>query len=79
MRKVVQQEVARCPTCIVHSRRQIHDPMGDMPIVCGQGQFISADLIGPFMPSQQGNKHVLTTIDLATVYAQAYAKPSKTN
>jgi len=79
MKADIVGQLRKCSLCVVHRRRQIHLPMGEMPIATAPGQIIGADLIGPFVTSPAGNVYVLTIIDHCTGHAEAYAIPRKTN
>jgi transposase InsO family protein len=79
MKTDIQRYVAKCPTCIVHSRRQPKAPMGEMPIATQPVQIVAADLIGPLVKSDNGNVYILTMIDHCTGWAEAYPIPSKTS
>ena len=74
----VKHFFARCPTCIVHSKRLPRAPMGEMPLPKAPMQMVAADLIGPLVKSPQGNSNILTIIDPAMAWAEAYPIPNKT-
>lgn len=79
MKPDIESELKKCATCIAHNRKQIHLPMGEMPIASAPAQIIGADLIGPFVRSPEGNAYVLTVIDHCTGWGEAYPIPRKTN
>jgi hypothetical protein len=64
MRSEIRRFTQACPTCTIHVARRQHTPMGEMPIPCYPGQFISADLTGPLPESPLGNKYILTIFDM---------------
>ncbi len=79
MKSNIQQIISKCPTCIVHSKKKIHVPMGEMPLVTAPGQIVSTDLIGLFVASPSGNVYILVVLDHATGHADSYGIPRKTN
>ena len=79
MRPEICAKIAKCTVCIAHSRTRDKAPMGNMPQPVSPMQMVSMDLIGPFVPSTEGNKYVLTVIDNFTGFAEAYPLPSKCN
>ena len=79
MRPEIRAKLAKCTVCIAHSRTRDKAPMGNMPQPVSPMQMVSMDLIGPFVPSTEGNNYVLTVIDNFTGFAEAYPLPSKCN
>ena len=79
MRREIDKLLKLCPVCRVHQRRTGHVPMGEMPLAAYPMQIVGADLIGPFVPSHNGNRHVLTLIDHCTGWAEAFPLKDKTN
>ena len=79
MKEDIKNFVKNCPTCIVHSQKKVHLPMGEMPVANSPGQIIGVDLIGPFVKSPQGNIYILTVVDHCSGWAEAYPIPRKTN
>ena len=53
--------------------------MGDMPTPVSPLQMVSLDLVGPFIPSKNGNRYILTVICHASAWAEAYPLPDKRN
>ena len=79
MRKDVRSLLAKCPTCIAHSRKRDHTEMGTMPTPVSPMQMVSMDLIGPFVTSTLGNQYILTVICHCSGWAEAYPIPNKSN
>ena len=77
MRASVRARLNKCATCAVHSKRQDHVAMGDMPLPPTPMQIVALDLIGPFVASSKNNKYVLTIIDHCSGWAEAYPIPDK--
>ena len=50
-----------------------------MPVASSPGQHISADLIGPLVCSNYGNKYILNVIDHYSGWIESYPLPSKEN
>ena len=65
--------------CRIHQRRTDHVPMGGMPLAAYPMQIVGAHLIGPFVPSHNGNRYVLTLIDHCTGWAETLPLNDKTN
>ena len=77
MRRSIYKRLKTCPICQLHSRRQIHVPMNEMPLAVSPFQIIGADLIA--MPeSLQSNKYALTIICHCTGWAEVYPLKDKT-
>ena len=79
MKSDVRRHVETCPTCIVHSKKVVHAPMGQMPIATTPMQFVGMDLIGPLVKTPHGNQYILTLIDHCTGWAEAFPIPQKTS
>ena len=79
MRQDVHSILAKCATCIGHSRKREHTEIGKMPIPVSPMQMISMDLIGPFVTSTLGNRYILTVICHCSGWAEACPIPDKTN
>ena len=79
MRADITSFIAKCPTCLVHSRIQPRAPMGEMPIATAPMQIVGADLIGPLVKSPHENCYILTIIDHCTGWGQAYPIPAKSS
>jgi len=73
----VRRTVRACPTCTVHISRRTRVPMGEMPLPQYPGQFVSADLMGPLVESNQGCKYILCILDHASGWVEAYPIPNK--
>ena len=67
----------RCGLCRVHSEQQQHSPPTNMPVAQLPGDLVAADLVGPFPISPKGNRYILTIMDHATAWVEAYPIPSK--
>ena len=51
-------------------------PLGEMPIIDEPFHRVAVDLIGPITPvSDKGNRYILTVVDYATRYPEAFALP----
>ena len=79
MRCEIGELLKLCPVCLVHQCHTDHVPMGEIPLVAYPMQIVGADLIGPFVPSHNGNIYVLTLIDHCTGWAEAFPLKDKTN
>ena len=77
MKAEIRRFTQACPTCTIHVARRQHTPMGEMPIPCYPGQFISADLTGPLPESPLGNKYILTIFDMFSGWVDCYPLPDK--
>ena len=73
----VRRAVRLCPLCTVHIKQRLHVPMGEMPLPHYPGQFVSADLMGPLVESNQGNKYIMCVLDHASGWVEAYPLPNK--
>ena len=78
MHKEVASFITRCPACVVNTDHRDKVRPDPMPIAEYPGQVIAMDICGPYVPSRTGNKYILTLIDHATGYAEAYPIPDKT-
>ena len=79
MRKQIRVNLSKCTICIAHSKRRDKTTMGDMPTPVSPLQMVSLDLVGPFIPSKNGNRYILTVICHASAWAEAYPLPDKRN
>ncbi len=79
MRKSIGEYLKTCAVCLAHTRHKVHVPMGDMPIVLTPMSTIAMDLIGPFVPSVNNNKYMLTLICLCSGWAEVVPIRDKTN
>ena len=79
MRKEIEVWYKRCPSCLVHTSRPEHVEMGEMPVPTSPGQIIGADLIGPLVESEYGNRYILMVIDHFSKWVEAFPIPRKTN
>ena len=77
MHASVKRFVSSCPLCTVHLRRRERTEMGTMPIATYPMQIIGVDLMGPFVPSENGNRYVLVVIDHCSGWCEAYPLPQK--
>lgn len=73
----VRRTIKQCPLCTVHIKQRVRVPMGEMPLPNYPGQFISADLMGPLIESNQGNKYIMCIMDHATGWVEAYPLANK--
>ena len=79
MRQDIRHTLAKCTTCIAHSRNRDKTIMGEMPVPVSPMQMVSIDLCGPFVTSKQGNKYVMNVICHHTGWAESYCIPDKTS
>lgn len=79
MKADVRKYCFHCPVCSVHTRAREHCEMGEMPIPAYPMQYVSADLTGPLVQSDNGNSYILSIIDHLSGWAEAYPLPNKTN
>ena len=79
MKREIDTCLAKCPTCIAHSKVQPRAPMGEMPVAKAPMQIVAADLIGPLIQSTGGHKYILTVVDHCSGWAEAYPLKTKTS
>lgn len=79
MRAEVDQLLAKCPVCIVHSKTVPRAPMGEMPIATAPVQIVGMDLIGPLIKTPGGCQYILTLVDHCSGWAEAFPIPAKTS
>ena len=79
MRKDIAERLKLCATCAVNQRRKERDPMSDMPLPAYPMQVVGMDLIGPFVPSNQGNRYALTVVDHLSGWAEAFPIKDKSS
>jgi transposase InsO family protein len=79
MRKDVLNHIGQCVHCQVNRRAPRPVPLEKPPTPMRPFECVGIDLVGPFLPSPQGNKYLLTCIDHLTGWAEAYAIPNKTS
>ena len=79
MRKTITERLKLCPVCIANQRREERPPMSEMPIPAYCMQMVGIDLIGPLVPSEQGNRYVVTVIDHLSGWAEAFPIPNKSS
>ncbi|XP_062594943.1 uncharacterized protein LOC134256302, partial [Saccostrea cucullata] len=73
----VSDYCAECDTCQkVAKRIAERAPMVNTPIITDPFSKIAMDIVGPLNRTTQGNKYILTVIDEATRYPEAFALPS---
>ena len=48
-----------------------------MPIAQLPGDLVATDIVGPFTTSPKGNRYLLTVLDHATAWLEAYPLPTK--
>ena len=76
----IKQYVLSCESC----QRFNHRPglrkaeMGQFEIPTDRFNFISLDILGPFIPSHKGNRYCLVIIDLFTRWPEAIPIPNQT-
>ena len=79
MKRDIKIQIDKCAVCQLHSRKPERYEMGEMPIASYPIELISMDLIGPFIPSTNNNRYILTIICHCTGYAEAIPIPNKTS
>ena len=77
MWKTGQINYQKCGLCRVHSERHIHPKPTSMPIAQLPGDLVATDIVGPFTTSPKGNRYLLTVLDHATAWLEAYPLPTK--
>ena len=79
MRQAIRDQIAKCTTCSVHSRRTDTALPGEMPLATSQMTFLGMDLVGPLPVSTNNNRYILTIFDHCSLWTEAYPIPDKTN
>ena len=80
MRREVQKALDTCGICRVNNARQVHPPMGEMPIATCPGQIVGIDLMGPlFESSLHTCKYICVVIDHYSNWIEAYPLKNKSN
>ncbi len=80
MRSTIRKRLAKCAICLVHSQKQVHVPMGEMPLAAYPFQICSADLVGPLPASNpHNNRYILNILCHSSGYAECFPIPDKTN
>ena len=70
----VSEHCAACDTCQkVAKRTNIKAPMVSTPIISEPFSKISMDIVGPLNHTKRGNRFILTIVDDATRYPEAFA------
>ena len=77
IRRDVARYLTTCAVCQVHSGRRERANPGTMPIAKYPNQVVSCDMIGPLIPSSEGNKYILVVIDHCTGFAECKPLPNK--
>ena len=77
MRRSHIDQLNKCPTCLTHQSKTHHHLYSEMPLAGRPFELIAIDLVGPLPESVQGNKYILTCIDHATGWVEAYPIPDK--
>lgn len=73
----VSEYCASCDTCQkVAKRSKVKAPMINTPIISEPFSKISMDIVGPLDRTKKGNRFILTIVDDATRYPEAYALKS---
>ena len=78
MRRDVMKYIDRCACCAVNRVRRERVVPDPMPIAEFPGQVVAMDITGPFAKTPEQNKYLLTFIDHATGYVEAFPMPDKT-
>ena len=79
MRTTIADRLKVCPLCATNQTRTERPPMSEMPLPTYCMQVVGVDLIGPFVPSEQGNRYALTIVDHLSGWAEAIPIPNKSS
>ena len=77
MKESVRNYVKRCKVCLKTKLGRAKAPILRNPEVQRPWDRVNMDLIGPLTESNDGNKYILSVIDVLTRYAIAVAMPDK--
>ena len=77
MWKTGQSNYKQCGLCCVHSEQRIHALPTKMPVAKFPGDLVATDIVGPFVVSPKGNRYILTVLDHATAWMEAYPLQTK--
>ena len=77
-RSEVGEYIRRCARCSVHTDKRERPPPTEMPVAHYPAQLVGMDMCGPFPPSRNGNRYLLTVIDHATGWVEARPLATKT-
>ena len=77
-RRDVMKVLGKCAKCNVNRRRRDHPPPTSMPLALYPGQIMGMDLSGPYPPSKNNNKYILSIIDHCTGFVEVKCLPDKT-
>ena len=78
MWKGVRDQIQQCARCVLYQQGREFPPPSDMPVAQYPGQIVAFDLCGPLPVSNCGNHYILTAMDHATGWVDAYPVPQKT-
>ncbi|XP_064469691.1 uncharacterized protein LOC135384419 [Ornithodoros turicata] len=79
MQEDIQRYVKSCDVCqkTTPKGKVTKAPLGRVPIIDTPFQRVAVDIVGPIsLPSDRGNRYLLTLVDYATRYPDAVALPS---
>ena len=76
-REDVWQVLRGCPTCRVNAAGTERPRPTGMPTAQFPGQIVGIDMVGPMACSLENNRYLVTAIDHATGWAEAYPVPTK--
>ena len=77
-RETVRSVIYHCPMCRMNEPRTTRpEPVG-MPTATYPGEIVGMDLVGPLAKSVEGNMYLLTLMDHATGWAEAYPISNRT-
>ena len=62
----------RCPTCRTNTDRVDRPPPTGMPSAAYPNEIVGIDTVGPLTVGEDGNRYLITVIDHATGWAEAY-------
>ena len=79
MRQSIADCLKQCPRCVTNQQRTERPPMSDMPLPAYCMQVVGVDLIGPFVPSEQGNRYAVVIVDHLSGWAEALPIPNKSS
>ena len=73
----VHKFVQTCPACVSANTRGQRIPIQEIEVPKFPFETIAIDICGPFPTSAEGNKYVITVIDLLTKFVEAKPSPDK--
>ena len=77
LREDVIRYINKCPQCHLNRRINIKKRYHPIPRRGVRGEIVAIDLVGPLMTSHNGNKYILTMMDLSTRWLECVCLKSK--